>query len=202
MKIAILAAASMASLLLTACGATTGNCNVNNCAGCCSNDVCQSGTANTACGKNATTCVACAGAQVCSSAQVCAFDGASLWRVQPLSATVKNNNNGAAWDADDSAADPAVELFCPANASDRTATTATVTDSYSPTWSGEGCVVSAQTLLSGGFAYQVVDQDLVGSDPITTKTNVTVTEANLLAGSAAISASDGLTALSIALQKQ
>jgi hypothetical protein len=75
-------------------------------------------------------------------------------------------------------------------------------NTYSPTWSSGGCVVPAGTLLQGGVAYQVVDDDVIGSDPITAKISVSVTEANLLAGAAIVAPSDGLTGLTISLQKQ
>ncbi|MBL9037865.1 MAG: hypothetical protein JNG84_05050 [Archangium sp.] len=191
------------ALIASGCGSTgSGSCSASSCSGCCQGDVCQNGTTASACGKSGVSCTACTSAQTCSSSQACAFDGAAMWKVQPLSATIKNNNNGASWDPDDSAPDAYVELYCPMNATQRTTATPTVNDSYTPTWSADGCVVSASALTANGFAYQVLDGDTLSNDSITQKISVVVTEADLAAGRATVAVTDGLLTLNIGLQKQ
>ena len=205
MKKLVLASLALASVVvMSACGSTT-ECNSTTCSGCCtSSGSCETGTTAGACGTNGAACVVCTNGQACNANQVCAgVDPESTWKVQPASATIKNNNNGAKWDADDSAPDAKVVLYCPQSATDSTSTTDVVNDSYEPTWSSGGCVLKASQLLSGGFAYQVLDDDVLGAtEPITQKINVSVTEADLLGGVSKAVPSDGLTALRISLQKQ
>lgn len=198
-----LALAAAGALVVSACGSTS-SCDSTNCTGCCSSSgACMTGDTASSCGTGGAACSVCSNGQSCNANHVCAgVDPESTWKVQPASATIKNNNNGAQWDPDNSAPDAKVELYCPQNATDKTSETDTVDDSYSPTWSSGGCVLKASELLSGGFAYQVIDADVLGGDPITQKVNVTVTEDDLLAGVSQAVPSDGLTALRISLQKQ
>src|SRR5439155_27280077 len=102
----------------SSCGdiATGGDC--GSCAtGCCLNGVCQPGTAFGACGKGGAGCNSCQTHQVCRSDQTCGVDPNGVWLVQPVSATVAPDNNGAAWDPDNSPADPKVSLYCPSSQS-------------------------------------------------------------------------------------
>lgn len=188
---------------MSACGSTN-SCDPTNCAsGCCSaSGVCETGNTAAACGKGGLACNTCDNSTACNSGVCGGIDPNSTWKVQPTSATVKNNNTGADWDPDQSAPDVKVRVYCPRNASDVTSTTE-VSESYSPTWSTGGCVMKASDILAGGFAYQVVDEDVLGAeDNITTKTNVTVVEADLTAGVSSAVASDQLTAIRISLQRQ
>ncbi len=186
---------------MSACGSTT--CDISNCAtGCCSaSGVCQTGNTAAACGKGGLACNTCDNSTACNSGVCGGIDPNSTWKVQPSSATVKNNNNGQDWDTDSSPPDTKVKVYCPRTASDNS-TTDTAENTYSPTWSTGGCVMKASDILAGGFAYQVIDDDLLSEDTVTQKINVTVLETDLTAGVSSAVPTDGLTALRISLQRQ
>ena len=115
--------------------------------------------------------------EACTS-QTCGFDPQSMWQIQPSSARI----GGSSWDlATDP--DPYVDLYCPSSETSVTESTPSVTDSSTPTWSSGGCVLTAAQLLSAGFAFAVYDEDgLSADDRIASKTTVTVTAADLMAG--------------------
>lgn len=158
-------------------------CSAANCPGCCFNGTCQAGVAAGACGKSGTTCAACGTNQVCKSDQSCGVDPQAMFKVQPVSATITPTIPGTTttWDLT-SPPDVIVNLWCPATAAAVTSSTPEATDSYNPTWSTGGCLMKASDLMSQGFAISAFDNDPVGSDPITSKGTIIVTEAQLIAG--------------------
>jgi hypothetical protein len=103
-------------------------CGPSTCSGCCFNGTCETGTADSACGKGGVTCQSCRQPGVCKATQACGVDPNSMWLVQPVSAQITPTSNGAAWDAlGGSAPDVFVNLACSSTAQSHTPT---VTDSY------------------------------------------------------------------------
>jgi len=164
----------------TSGGNTSGGdtCSASNCAGCCFNGQCQSGNTASACGKNGAACSACGNAQICKTDQTCGVDPDSMWKVQPVSASISTDYD---WDALGTKPDPKVELWCPSTSTTPTVTP-TVDDDYMPTWSTGGCTATARELLTNGFAIEFFDEDETTDDIIAPKGTLTVTEAQLLAG--------------------
>jgi hypothetical protein len=182
-------------------GMDAASCSSANCAGCCSNGVCQPGTIQAACGRNGATCATCSPVQACTAAQSCALDPTSKWRIQPTSAQVASTNQGSDWDIGGGAPDPFVELWCPSTAA-TSVRTPTVNDSYMPTWSSGGCTMTEIDLLSVGFAVAVWDEDVSVNDPISGKGTIAPTEANLNAAFINLTAMPTLITMTVALEKQ
>lgn len=183
-------------------GGSTVTCNAANCTGCCFNGACQPGSTAAACGKNAAACTACQTNQVCRVDQTCGVDPNSMWKVQPTSATIAPNNNGATWDGDSSAPDVIIRLDCPPISSSSWDSSTPEVQSYSPTWTTGGCTAKASDLLSAGFAFQAIDVDAVNDDTITSPLASTVREADFVSGQLTFNPSGGLQALTVRLQKQ
>lgn len=205
LKIALVAV----SLIAVGCGGSGGpglggGCSSSNCAGCCLNNVCQPGSTAAACGKNASSCVACLNGAICKTDQTCGVDPNSMWKVQPLSATIRTTDSGGvAWDALGGAPDPYCDLYCPGTASAITSSTAVVADTFSPVWSTGGCVMKASDLLTLGFKVGVYDEDVSSDDTIAPAGPISVAERDLLAGRLdGISNGTTLTSLSVGLQRQ
>lgn len=174
-------------------------CSASNCAGCCFNNVCQTGTAASACGKAGATCSVCGSAQVCKADQTCGVDPNGVWLVQPVSAQIASSNNGSSWDADDSPPDVFVNSTCPG------ATGASVTpevESYTPSWTSGGCTAKAGQLLASKWTFQLWDSDISSDDTITDVLNFQFTEAQLTAGTITFAPSGGMKSLTVKLQKQ
>lgn len=180
-------------------GGTQQTCSASNCAGCCFNNTCQTGTTAAACGKAGAACMACGSAQVCRTDQTCGVDPNSVWRVQPVSARIASSNNGSSWDGDGSAPDVFVVMQCPGSTS---ATSTSEVESYTPTWSTGGCTAKASQLLAERWVLQVWDSDISSNDTITGGLAYQFTEQNLTAGTVTFGASGGLTSMTVQLQKQ
>ena len=178
-----------------ACSATT-------CAGCCFNGVCQTGNTVSACGQGGGQCAQCVTNQICLTDQTCGVDPQSSWLVLPTSASISSTNNGNDWDFGGGAPDPFVQLWCPPSASSVTSQTPSVTDSFSPTWSTGGCVMKAKDLLALGYAAEVWDADVSSNDIIAGKSNIAVTEKQLLQGSMTLSNNSTLLSMKVLLIKQ
>jgi hypothetical protein len=139
--------------------------------------------------------------------QTCGVDPNGNWRVLPASATLTTNDpsTNQPWDPSASPPDAFAEVFCPAGAASSTATTATVSDTYSPSWvaySSGNCIMKASDLLSTGFAIQYWDYDpLDPNDPVTAKGTFKPSEAEFVAGFITLSGS-GLVTARINLVKQ
>ncbi|NVJ00679.1 hypothetical protein HV824_21520 [Myxococcus sp. AM009] len=205
-RIAMLVALALSTLV--ACGGEDDNpggtpqkvdCNASNCAGCCFNNVCQTGTSTSACGKAGAACQACGTAQVCKADQSCGVDPEGVWRVQPVAAQVAANNNGSAWDADSSPPDVFVEMACPGATS---AFRTPVVQSATPTWTTGGCTARASQLMAEGWAFRLWDEDLASHDTITGALVTRFTEQHFTAGTVSFGASGGMTSLTVQLQKQ
>jgi hypothetical protein len=164
------------------------------------NGACQTGLTAAGCGKSGATCAVCSGKQICKADQACGVDPESMWKVQPVSATVATKNGAADWDVGGGAPDPYVSMWCPPSAT-APLVTPTVKDSFSPMWTTGGCTVKGKDLLSLGFAVQVFDEDIAAPDAVGTKRTVVPTEAELLAGSVTVSGAP-LTTLRIELKQQ
>ncbi|MCY1074755.1 hypothetical protein [Archangium lansingense] len=180
----------------------TGNqqkCSASNCAGCCFNNVCQTGTTASACGKTGAACMACGSTQVCRTDQTCGVDPDSVWRVQPVSARIASNDNGTYWDGDGSAPDVVVTMRCPGSTS---VTETPEVESYTPAWTSGGCTARASQLLAEPWVFQVWDIDVSSNDTITGGLAFQLTEQHLSAGTVNLGASGGMTSLTLQLQKQ
>lgn len=208
------AGAVIALSLLVGCGGDdggtgTGNtgggtgtqqkCSASNCAGCCFNNTCQTGTTASACGKAGAACMACDSAQVCRTDQTCGVDPNSVWRVQPVSARIASSNNGSSWDGDGSAPDVFVAMRCPGSTS---STSTSEMESYTPTWSTGGCTAKASQLLAERWVFQLWDSDISSNDTITDGLGYQFTEQNLTAGTVTFGAAGGMTSMTVQLQKQ
>lgn len=178
---------------------TPQKCGASNCAGCCFNNTCQTGTTASACGKAGAACVACASAQVCKMDQTCGVDPNSVWRVQPTSARIASNNNGSSWDGDGSAPDVFVAMQCPGST---TSTSTPEVESYTPSWTSGGCTAKASQLLAEQWVFQLWDSDISSNDTITGALGFRFTEESFTAGTVSFSASGGMTSLTVQLQKQ
>lgn len=178
---------------------STQTCGASNCAGCCFNNVCQTGTTASACGKAGATCSTCGSAQVCKTDQTCGVDPNGVWLVQPASAQIASSNNGSSWDGDGSPPDVFVQLACPG---DTTAHTTPEVESYNPAWTSGGCTAKASQLLATGWGFQLWDSDVSANDTITGVLVGQITEAQLLAGTVVYGASGGMLSLTVKLQKQ
>jgi hypothetical protein len=175
-----------------------GGCTSANCAGCCLNNVCQSGNTAAACGKNAAACMACTTNQVCRTDQTCGVDPESSWRVQPAGAQIAPNDNGTDWDADSSPPDVFVTMTCPPSIASSTA----AVQSYSPSWTSGGCVTKAKNLLQASWTFQLWDEDLLSDDTITQVLSYQFKEQDFVAGAVTLSASGGMQSLTVQLQRQ
>ncbi|NOK01371.1 MULTISPECIES: hypothetical protein [Myxococcus] len=174
-------------------------CDASNCAGCCFNNVCQTGTSTSACGKAGATCRTCGTAQVCKADQTCGVDPDGVWRVQPVSAQIATTNNGSAWDADSSPPDVFVEMACPGGSS---VFISDVVQSYTPAWTTGGCTARASQLMAEQWAFRLWDEDLASDDTITEVLGTRFTEQHFAAGTVTFGASGGMTSLTVQLQKQ
>lgn len=112
---------------------------------------------------------------VCS-AGACALDPTSRWLVRPTTLTVQ-----AGWDAT-SPADVELGLWCPASMSSITAIMPKVDDDNTPSWSSGGCTLTADQLITTGFDFDAIDQDVFDFQQIAARTHVSITEAHLRAG--------------------
>jgi hypothetical protein len=178
---------------------TTQKCSASNCTGCCFNNVCQTGTTASACGKKGAACVACASTQVCKTDQTCGVDPNSVWRVQPVSARIASNNNGSSWDGDGSAPDVFVLMQCPGATSP---TSTAEAESYTPAWTTGGCTARASQLMADQWAFQLWDSDVSSNDTITDVRGFRFTEEHFTAGTVTFGAVGGMTSLTVQLQKQ
>ena len=176
----------------------TQTCGASNCAGCCFNNVCQTGTAASACGKAGATCGTCGAAQVCKADQTCGVDPGSRWLVQPTSAGINPNNNGSSWDGEGSPPDVFVRMKCPGAA----VTETPESESYSPTWTSGGCIAQASALLAEPWVFQVWDSDVSSNDTITSPLGYQFTEEALTAGTVILQASGGMKSLTLQVRKQ
>ncbi|AEI65752.1 putative lipoprotein [Corallococcus macrosporus] len=174
-------------------------CDASNCAGCCFNNVCQTGTSTSACGSAGAACRACGAAQVCKADQTCGVDPEGVWRVQPVSAQIAATNNGSAWDADGSPPDVFIEMACPGGTA--VFTTAAV-EGLAPAWTSGGCTARASQLMAEQWAFQVWDEDLASDDTITGVLVTRFTEQHFTAGTVVFGASGGMTSLTVRLEKQ
>ncbi|WNG55040.1 hypothetical protein F0U59_09820 [Archangium gephyra] len=180
-------------------GGTEQKCSASNCAGCCFNNVCQTGNTASACGKAGATCSACGSAQVCRTNQTCGVDPNSVWRVQPTSARIASSDNGTSWDGDGSAPDVVVAMRCPGST---TSTETPEVESYTPAWTSGGCTAKASQLLAEPWVFQLWDIDFSSNDTITDSLALRITEEFLTAGGVTVNASGGMTSMTVQLQKQ
>jgi len=175
------------------------DCNTSSCAGCCFNNVCQTGTAVSACGKAGAACRVCGNAQVCKVDQTCGVDPEGVWRVQPIAAQITPSNNGASWDVDGSAPDVVVVLWCPGSP---VSTSTPESEAYTPSWTMGGCTARASELLAEPWVFQLWDRDVSSHDSITDRLAFRFTEQNFSDGTVTLGASGGMMSLTVQLQKQ
>lgn len=186
-------------------GGGTAGCTPTSCpSGCCLNGTCQPGTQPLACGTNGDACLTCMMNESCTN-QACGIDPQSMWRVRPTSARVAATKiGGSSWDSFGGDPDPFVNVYCPATSSSVTASTSTVDNSYTPTWTSGECTMTAAALMSAGFAFSVYDSDGVlggADDLIAPKTTVVLTSATLMAGTVTRGPISALTSITFTLTR-
>ena len=175
------------------------------CQGCCdSAGACQPGNLALVCGQLGVACEACASDTFCRSDNGCTTDPASLWRVQPYSATVSSTNHGAPWDSDGSGPDVFVSLYCPLSENAETAHTQTVSDNFTPSWTGTSadCVMTARDLIHTGFGVAVFDDDAPAVEVITPKTSVKLDDSKFDVGYVRATSNGPLQELWFTLKRQ
>lgn len=171
-RVSVILVCAACLLALGGCGSSGSNggsggasaCGPNNCAGCCFNGACQTGSTNTACGKAGLACQSCTSWQTCSPDQMCAVDPGSTWNVIAVSTTLPGTDpSGAEWDAFGGAPDP--YAACQVNNS-TVGSTGTVSDSFSATWNQVICPNVKASLLMTGQAWSICvwDADVTSDD--------------------------------------
>ena len=150
-------------------------CNPATCAGCCMNDVCQTGSTNSACGKAATACQVCAAPDACLPTQSCGLPPDKEWilAVESAGITAKNPAGGD-WDFPNPAPDPFLQTGT-------LRLTATISDSYRASWP---YVFTFRTrdLLDGTFGISMMDEDVAAHDQIAPSRSVKFSEADIRKG--------------------
>jgi hypothetical protein len=106
---------------------------------------------------------------------------AATWEVQPASATISTMVNGQSWDPGGGAPDVYLILRCPADGGVPTQT-ATVADSFMPTWTTGGCRTTAAELLTTGFAIEGWDEELGFDDVVFPRSTIQLREVDLRTG--------------------
>lgn len=181
---------------MSACGPDDGDpviqpppyvCGPSNCAGCCHDNVCQTGNKPQACGTAGSNCQACQQGESCypGSQPLCRVDFSltSTWTVQPVSSLIsaQDPNDGLSWDADASPPDVIVEILCPTDGGPPPpiASTKTEVESYTPTWTkGEGgCKATLSAFTQNITTFRLIDVDAFVNDEISSGT-YTFTMAN------------------------
>lgn len=191
----------------TAGGGSAGgaaSCSAATCStGCCLNGTCQPGTQLLACGTGGVACAQCMMGQACApSTQTCGLDPQSQWVVHPVSAGINSTKpSGSNWDTLGDP-DPYANLYCPATAGSVTAATSSLNNDYQPMWNDGECTLTADQLMTTGFAFSVYDSDgLLGGadDLIAPKTTMVVTESDLNSGTISFGATSGLMSITFSL---
>jgi hypothetical protein len=183
-------------------GGGGGACSPANCTGCCQSGVCYSGVTSATCGKGGAACTSCSSPRSCLADRTCGIDPNSMWKIQPVSATISTTNNGQDWDFGGGAPDPYALLWCPPTAGLATSRTATVMDTFFPTWATGGCTIDAGSLMLSGYAIAFFDEDISVDDVIAPKTTITVTENDLVKGFQTLSNGTTLITAKITFTKQ
>lgn len=165
----------------TACGGASacdkGQCVATSCkatctSGCCTAAGCQTGTTASACGTGGNACTACGTGRTCQ-AGACVIAGTSTWNVVLVNAKVPAKKaDGSSWDAFSGLPDPFAELTCQGT----TGTSATVSDTLSPSWSATVLSNLTAATLKTGIAVHLYDSDVAFNDSIGT-CNIPVTDA-------------------------
>lgn len=131
-------------------------------------------------------------------------DPNSTWTVAASSAQINADEGGSPWDIDNSAPDIVVRLKCPSSGGGSTTAETPEVQSYTPSWSGGGCMGKAIDLVEDGVELEVVDIDdvsITGDDEVTS-TRFYILENDLLSGSKTLTTSQYLTSMSVKLTKQ
>lgn len=147
---------------------TQDTCSSSNCAtGCCMGNQCISSVGNNACGKNGAACQQCGQNYVCDTAAgACVLSPQLKWAISPVRAQITAQDiNGAAWDFDGSPPDAMVTMICPPSSAPNVIVTPYV-ESYSPEWTGQGCVATTEALLSEPVGVKVEDYDPIGTNDL------------------------------------
>lgn len=150
-------------------------CNARTCAGCCMNDVCQTGSTNAACGKGAGACQVCASPDACLASQVCGLPPEKEWILAVESAGIAAKNpSGGDWDFPNPAPDPFLQTGT-------LRLTATISDSYRAAWPYV-YTFTTRTLLDGTFAIAMFDEDVAAHDQIAPARSVKFSESDIRKG--------------------
>lgn len=136
--------------------------------------------------------------------QTCILDPQSRWTVHPASARINATKpSGSNWDTLGDP-DPYVNLYCPATASSVTDATSSLDNAYQPMWTDGECTMTADELMTTGFAFSVLDSDglLGGSDDsIAPKTTKVLSESDLRSGTVSHGATSGLASIRFTLTR-
>jgi hypothetical protein len=150
--------------------------------------VCKGGTTSAECGSGGASCAKCQAFESCSTG-ACHVNPSSNWKVKVVGATISQAKQ---WDGTGDLPDAYFGIDwggCSVWTLD--ACSSWQKDTYTPTWNQEMATTSASTLMSPWCAF-VIDGDSLTACMLPFQTigqcNVTVTEADLKAGSKTLSA--------------
>lgn len=164
-------------------GSADATCSPATCSGCCFNNICQTGTSITGCGKGGERCSVCDSAayEICLPQQTCDLDPNGLWRLLLTAAKIRSTDGTGGWDGTSgSLPDPYFRM-----GSFKSQTKA---DTLSPTWSDQGANFKASDLTSLGVYLEIWDEDATSSDDVVAPRSLfRFQTANLAAGEATIS---------------
>jgi hypothetical protein len=79
--------------------------------------------------------------------------------------------------------------------------TATVQDSYTPTWTPTTVLTGTSADLLAGFQFQLWDSDLLSNDQITGVLVITFVESNFAAGTVTVGPVDGAESITFSVAK-
>jgi hypothetical protein len=134
---------------------------------------------------------------VCKADGTCGISPTSSWRIRPVSAVI---DSSVAWD-DTSSPDTILYLWCPSTATVETVLPK-VQDDYTPSWSSGGCDLTAGPLLADGLGVGAIEADLVSDEILAPFTEVTITEADLRAGTKTTGRIGGFTSITFTFTRQ
>jgi hypothetical protein len=134
---------------------------------------------------------------VCKADGTCGISPTSSWRIRPVSSVI---DPAVAWD-DNSAPDAILYLWCPSTTANATVLPK-VQDDSTPSWPSSGCDLTAGPLLADGLGVGALEADLLSDEVLAPFTEVTITEADLRAGTKTTGRIGGFTSITFTFTRQ
>ena len=186
-------------------GATL-SCSPKNCAGCCSNGVCQPGNTRTYCGTAGGVCGVCSASQSCGADSFCSYDpaGSFLFAVVQAELSTTNPTTSMPWRSNGMAPQPLVQFDTANRTNVVTPTSSTNPPGWLAVWR-EGFFYKAKDLLSTGVKLQVFDRTAVTPlmlTPMSSPHSITLTQKDLDAGSVEYVGWEGVKKILLVLERQ